>query len=102
MATKNEARLNVRLPAELKRTIEEAAAQLGQTVSDLAEFDRWKECTADKHKAREGAKRPAFNDESLIRMEKRIGQRLPRLASGETSRAGLLAPGEAAGASNPS
>ena len=36
MAPKNEARLNVRLPAELKRTIEEAAAQLGQTVSDFA------------------------------------------------------------------
>ncbi|HQU42821.1 MAG TPA: hypothetical protein PK867_08410 [Pirellulales bacterium] len=34
MTTKNEARLNVRLPAELNRTIEEAAAQLGQTVSD--------------------------------------------------------------------
>jgi uncharacterized protein (DUF1778 family) len=36
MAIKNEARLNVRLPADLKRTIEEAAAQLGQTVSDFA------------------------------------------------------------------
>lgn len=36
MPTKNEARLNFRLPADLKRTIEEAAAQLGQTVSDFA------------------------------------------------------------------
>lgn len=38
MATDSEhdARLNFRLPAELKKTIEEAAAQLGQTVSDFA------------------------------------------------------------------
>jgi uncharacterized protein (DUF1778 family) len=38
MATGSEhdARLNFRLPAELKETIEEAAAQLGQTVSDFA------------------------------------------------------------------
>ncbi|HET6880890.1 MAG TPA: DUF1778 domain-containing protein [Pirellulales bacterium] len=36
MTAKNDARLNVRLPVELKRTIEEAAAQLGQTVSDFA------------------------------------------------------------------
>jgi uncharacterized protein (DUF1778 family) len=36
MPTKREARLNVRLPADLKRTIEEAAAQMGQTVSDFA------------------------------------------------------------------
>jgi uncharacterized protein (DUF1778 family) len=33
---KSEARLNFRLSADLKRTIEEAAAQLGQTVSDFA------------------------------------------------------------------
>ena len=31
-----EARLNFRLPADAKRTIEEAAAQMGQTVSDFA------------------------------------------------------------------
>jgi uncharacterized protein (DUF1778 family) len=38
MATESEhdARLNFRLSAELKETIEEAAAQLGQTVSDFA------------------------------------------------------------------
>jgi uncharacterized protein (DUF1778 family) len=38
MATGNEhdARLNFRLAADLKETIEEAAAQLGQTVSDFA------------------------------------------------------------------
>jgi uncharacterized protein (DUF1778 family) len=38
MATTSEhgARLNFRLSAELKSTIEEAAAQLGQTVSDFA------------------------------------------------------------------
>ena len=38
MATDREhdARLNFRLSAELKETIEEAAAQLGQTVSDFA------------------------------------------------------------------
>jgi len=35
-ATKTEARLNVRLSPEIKRTIEEAAAQMGQTVSDFA------------------------------------------------------------------
>jgi uncharacterized protein (DUF1778 family) len=35
-AGKNDARLNFRLPAELKETIEEAAAHLGQTVSDFA------------------------------------------------------------------
>jgi uncharacterized protein (DUF1778 family) len=33
---KLEARLNVRLAPDIKRTIEEAAAQLGQTVSDFA------------------------------------------------------------------
>jgi uncharacterized protein (DUF1778 family) len=32
----NDARLNFRLPAELKETIEEAAACLGQSVSDFA------------------------------------------------------------------
>lgn len=35
-ASKNNARLNFRLPAELKETIEQAAAHLGQTVSDFA------------------------------------------------------------------
>lgn len=34
--TKREARINFRLPAELKAVIEEAAAQLGQSVSDYA------------------------------------------------------------------
>jgi uncharacterized protein (DUF1778 family) len=33
---KSEARLNFRLAGELKKTIEEAAAQMGQTVSDFA------------------------------------------------------------------
>ena len=33
---KNDARLNFRLPEELKTTIEKAAAQLGQSVSDFA------------------------------------------------------------------
>jgi uncharacterized protein (DUF1778 family) len=33
---KNDARLNFRLPTEIKETIEEAAARLGQTVSDFA------------------------------------------------------------------
>ena len=33
---KKDARLNFRLPAELKETIEEAAARLGQTVSAFA------------------------------------------------------------------
>ncbi len=32
----NDARLNFRLPAELKAVIEEAAAALGQSVSDFA------------------------------------------------------------------
>jgi uncharacterized protein (DUF1778 family) len=32
----NDARLNFRLPAEVKTTIEEAAACLGQSVSDFA------------------------------------------------------------------
>jgi uncharacterized protein (DUF1778 family) len=35
-ATPSDARLNFRLPAELKQTIEEAAARLGQSVSDFA------------------------------------------------------------------
>ena len=35
-AAKNDARLNFRLNGELKRTIEDAAAQTGQTVSDFA------------------------------------------------------------------
>ena len=34
-ATKNDARINVRLSSDLKKTIEEAAAALGQTVSDF-------------------------------------------------------------------
>jgi len=33
---KSDARLNFRLPAELKETIAQAAAQLGQSVSDFA------------------------------------------------------------------
>jgi uncharacterized protein (DUF1778 family) len=33
---KNDARLNFRLPANLKAVIEEAAASLGQSVSDFA------------------------------------------------------------------
>jgi uncharacterized protein (DUF1778 family) len=33
---RNEARLNFRLPSELKEVIEEAAATLGQSVSDFA------------------------------------------------------------------
>jgi uncharacterized protein (DUF1778 family) len=36
MSTQNsDARLNVRLPSELKQTIEEAAGALGQTVSEF-------------------------------------------------------------------
>jgi uncharacterized protein (DUF1778 family) len=34
--TKCESRLNFRLTSELKKTIEDAAAQMGQTVSDFA------------------------------------------------------------------
>jgi uncharacterized protein (DUF1778 family) len=36
MSTVQDSRLNFRLPAELKETIEEAAAHLGQTVTDFA------------------------------------------------------------------
>ena len=36
MTAKNDARLTVRMPADLKRTIEDAAAQLGQTVNNFA------------------------------------------------------------------
>ncbi len=35
-SVKNKARLNMRLPAELKTVIEAAAAHLGQSVSDYA------------------------------------------------------------------
>ncbi len=35
-APKNDARLNFRLPGDLKLVIEEAAADLGQSVSDFA------------------------------------------------------------------
>ena len=35
-ATKNDARLNFRINSELKKTIEDAAAQTGQTVSEFA------------------------------------------------------------------
>jgi uncharacterized protein (DUF1778 family) len=35
-AAKSNARLNVRLPSRLKRVIEEAASQLGQSLSDFA------------------------------------------------------------------
>lgn len=34
--TRNDARINVRLPSELKRIIEDAAKVLGQTVSEFA------------------------------------------------------------------
>jgi uncharacterized protein (DUF1778 family) len=34
--TKSDARLNIRLPGELKQVIEQAAAQLGQSISDFA------------------------------------------------------------------
>ena len=33
--TKNDARINVRLSSDLKQTIEEAAAALGQTISEF-------------------------------------------------------------------
>lgn len=36
MSTAHDARLNFRLPADLKATIEEAAAQLGQSTTDFA------------------------------------------------------------------
>jgi uncharacterized protein (DUF1778 family) len=36
MSTVHDARLNFRLPADLKATIEEAAAQLGQSTTDFA------------------------------------------------------------------
>ncbi len=36
MSTAQDARLNFRLPADLKTTIEDAAAQLGQSVTDFA------------------------------------------------------------------
>ena len=35
-ATRNDARINVRISSELKQTIEEAASALGQTVSEFA------------------------------------------------------------------
>ncbi len=35
-AARNEARINFRLTSELKKTIEDAAAQMGQSVSDFA------------------------------------------------------------------
>ncbi|MEO8269197.1 MAG: DUF1778 domain-containing protein [Aureliella sp.] len=35
MTTLNDARINVRLPSELKQTIEQAAAALGQSVTDF-------------------------------------------------------------------
>lgn len=35
-SARSDARINVRLPGELKQTIEEAAAALGQTVSEFA------------------------------------------------------------------
>ena len=35
-STGNDARLNFRLPSELKQIIEQAAAHMGQTVSDYA------------------------------------------------------------------
>jgi hypothetical protein len=65
------------------------------TLDDyLAEFDQWKGRAADKRKAREDANQPAFNDDSLIRMEKLIGHPLPRLAPGETPRARLSSLGQ--------
>lgn len=65
------------------------------TLDDyLIEFDRWKERAAEKRKAREDAKQPAFNDESLSRMEKWIGQPLPRLAPGAGLPVGSSAPEE--------
>lgn len=72
------------------------------TLDDyLAEFDCWKECAADKRKTREEAKQPAFNDDSLIRMEKRIGQPLPRVDPGKISLAGISPTAAPAETSNP-
>jgi hypothetical protein len=72
------------------------------TLDDyLAEFDRWKERASAKRKAREEANQPAFNDDSLIRMEQRIGRTLPRVTPGETPGAGLP-PGDPTQASNAS
>lgn len=71
------------------------------TLDDyLAEFDRWKERAAEKRKTREDAKQPVFNDESLARMEKRIGQPLPRPAPVNTPPTGLASPGMPADESN--
>lgn len=61
-----------------------------------------KERAAEKRKARQDASQPAFNDESLLRMEKMIGQPLPRLAPGETPHARLPTPGKPAEPSDPS
>lgn len=36
MATSNDARINFRLSSDLKKTIEDAAAEVGQSVSDFA------------------------------------------------------------------
>lgn len=36
MATTNDARINFRLSSDLKKTIEDAAAEMGQSVSDFA------------------------------------------------------------------
>lgn len=36
MASTNEARINFRLSGELKKTIEDAAAEMGQSISDFA------------------------------------------------------------------
>lgn len=56
------------------------------TLDDyLAEFDRWKEKAAAKRKAREDAMQPAFNDDSVARMEKRIGQSFPRATQNPSS-----------------
>lgn len=71
---KSEARINFRLSSELKKTIEDAAAELGQSVSDFAVATLVQ--TA----------RRILHDQQVTRLSDRDRQRFMSILDGETSK----------------
>lgn len=71
-SSKSVARLNIRLSPEIKATIEEAAAQMGQTVSDFA--------TASLLQAA----RTAIHEQNVTRLTARDRERFAELLEDES------------------
>jgi len=72
--TKNDSRLNFRINSELKKTIEDAAAQTGQTVSDFAVSTLLQ------------ASRKILMDEQVTRLTDRDHQRFAELLDDESTK----------------